>query len=550
MTKHLLASALLLCLPAAMPAQPGQPARIGIGVSERKLGLEEALRLALANNLELELERANISNANLAIDAARGAFDGIFRWQPGYERRNTPTSSLLFGADGKLAESFHNQNFSFVQRTPWHGGQFQASFINNRTATTNPFVGLNPTVNSQLGLFYTQPLARNRKTDRERAEIVVRSKLAGVAGVDLELRVTDMVVRTELAYWDVVAARQDISVKAESVEVAREQVARNKRMIDSGTLAPVELAAAEAERERRLETYYGAVGALTTSENVLKALIAGDRGDPIWKEAIVPTEETSVDTPESDLAAALDKALSARPELRQIAMRNEVNQTQTDLARDQLRPQVNLVAGYTSTGLGGAQASTSNPFSEANAATATRLNELSRLAGLPPLPITGFGTGVPASLVGGYGTALSNLFGLNFQSVQAGLAIDFNVRNRTAEATLAQTAVAERRLRLEKLRAEQAIEQQVRNALQSLETARQRIQASEASVKAAKEKLDSETRLFQSGESTNFFVLTRQNEYADSLRRLVVSRLDYNKAVALLHLATGTTLATHQIQAK
>jgi len=83
--------------------------------------------------------------------------------------------------------------------------------------------------------------------------------------------------------------------------------------------------------------------------------------------------------------------------------------------------------------------------------------------------------------------------------------------------------------------------------LQALQTARQRIAAAEASARAAKEKLDSEVRLFQSGESTNFLVLTRQNEYADSRRREVVARLDANKAVARLRQALGNTLEAHHI---
>ncbi|MEZ5352776.1 MAG: TolC family protein [Bryobacteraceae bacterium] len=533
-------------LTASAWAQQTAPERVGVGIIERRLRLDEALQLALRNNIELDIERTNVSNAQLAVDAARGAFDGVFRWQPGYERRNTPTSSLLFGADGKLAENFHNQNFTFVQRTPWHGGQVQASFLNNRTATTNPFVGLNPTVTSQFSLLYTQPLMRNRLIDRERAEIVVRSKNAEVTGVDLELRVVDVVVRTEMAYWDLVAARQDVTVKADSVAVAREQDARNRRMIESGTLAPVEQSASVAELERRLDTYHAAIGVVTETENALKTLIASGREDPIWKDVIIPVDENTSETPERDLGEAVTRAISKRPELRQNALRKQVNDVQADLAKDQLRPQVNLVGGYVSTGLAGSQSSTVNPFTASSLVTAARLNELSQLAGLAPLPPAG-GTGVPASLVGGYGSAVSNLFGGSYQSVQVGLSIDWNVRNRTAEATLGQTAVAERRLKLQRAQMEQGIEAQVRNSLQALETARQRIQASEASVKAAKEKLDSETRLYQSGESTNFFVLTRQNEYADSLRRLVVSRLDYNKAVARLHVALGTTLETHQV---
>jgi outer membrane protein TolC len=118
---------------------------------------------------------------------------------------------------------------------------------------------------------------------------------------------------------------------------------------------------------------------------------------------------------------------------------------------------------------------------------------------------------------------------------------------RTAEANLGQTLIDEKRIKLERARTEQAIEAQVRGALQGIQTARQRIAAAEASARAAKEKLDSEQRLYQTGESTNFLVLTRQNEYADSRHREVVARLDFNKSVARLEQALGTTLVTHNI---
>mgnify|MGYP006179728631 CR=1 FL=1 len=96
----------------------------------------------------------------------------------------------------------------------------------------------------------------------------------------------------------------------------------------------------------------------------------------------------------------------------------------------------------------------------------------------------------------------------------------------------------------------QGIEAQVRNAAQAIQTAKQRIAAAEASVRAAKEKLDSETRLFQTGESTNFLVLTRQNEYTDSRHRLLVAQLDFNRAVARLDQAIGQTLERHNVTVK
>jgi outer membrane protein TolC len=175
------------------------------------------------------------------------------------------------------------------------------------------------------------------------------------------------------------------------------------------------------------------------------------------------------------------------------------------------------------------------------------VNQLSALAGLAPLPVASAGT-TPGFLVGGYGTTLSNLFGGSFQGFQGGLSVELNTRNRTAEAGVQQAIIAERRLDLDKRRIEQIIAAQLRNALQSIDSAKQRIIAAEASSRAAQEKLDSEVRLFQTGESTNFLVLTRQNEAADSRRRAVVAHLEFNRALSRLRMADGSTLDHYQIK--
>ena len=125
--------------------------------------------------------------------------------------------------------------------------------------------------------------------------------------------------------------------------------------------------------------------------------------------------------------------------------------------------------------------------------------------------------------------------------------MDLTIRNRTANANYAQTVIGERRLKLEQARTEQLIEAEVRNSLQGIESSKQRITAANTSVRAAREKLESETRLYQTGESTNFLVLTRQNELADSRRRYILALLDFNKSVARLQQAVGNTLAENRI---
>jgi hydrophobic/amphiphilic exporter-1 (mainly G- bacteria), HAE1 family len=525
-----------------------QPARVGVGAVERRMTLKDAIELALAGNLDIEIQRSETASASAALRGARGAWDPTLRWTPTLDSRNTPTGSILMGAGGRLTEHSHAHNFQFRQRIPGRSTLFGVDFDNNRLTTTNPFQSLNPQFTSRLTFSVVQPLLRNRLVDRERAELKVRRKQLDMSEIDFELRAIDVVSRVQQAYWDLTAARQDARVKADAVEWAREQLARNRRMIEAGTLAPVELAASEAELERRLDAWYSATGFITEAENNLKAMLAVNRGDPLWNDQIVPVEESTLPPPEiHDVPEAVAEAVRRRPELRKLDEMNGINEVQKEQARDAVKPQVNLVGAFTNTGLSGSVSAGDNPITASQGAMVERLNLLSLQSGLTPLPAVSFG-GLPDSLVGGYGATLSNLFGGNYRSVSVGLAMDFNIRNTTAEANLAQAAIAERRLKLQRAQAEQTIGAQVRNAMQAMQTARQRIAAAEAGARAAGQKLESETRLFQTGESTNFLVLTRQNEYADARHRLTVAKLDYNKATVRLAQALGATLRDHGIQ--
>lgn len=539
-------------VPADRPAMrsipdPAAPTRVGVSITQRRLTLNDAIRMALENNLDIEIERTAVATAEQNVLAARGFFDPTFRWIPLFENRNTPVASVFQGAGGVLQDRFWNNTLQLSQTLPQWGTVGRLEFGSIRQTTTNPFTNFNPTLTSQLLIGITQPLVRGFRIDRNRAEIRIRQRRVDLSGVDLELRVIDVVARVEQAYYDLVAAREAVAVSEDLVALGREQLALNQRLVQAGTLAPVEISAAEAELQRRIDTWYSNLGALTEVENNLKLLIAPERIHSIWTDEILPLDVDPLKPPTDDLRDALETALARRTELKTLGVQAEINTINKELNLNLQKPEVSLVAQYSLSGLAGSVNTLPNPLANLNQPTTERLNQLSALAGLSPLPTSpGFGS-PPGFLVGGYGAALQNLFGGRYQSVQVGVQLDFNIRNRTAQATYGQTLIDEKRLRLEKARTEQLIQAQVRNAMQGIETARQRIQAAEVSARAAKEKLDSEIRLYQNGESTNFLVLTRQNEYADSRRRSVVARLDYNKSVARLEQALGTTLSSRQI---
>jgi HAE1 family hydrophobic/amphiphilic exporter-1 len=526
---------------------PSAPGRVGVSITQRKLALSEAIEMALANNLDIEIERTNRASAEQNALAARGFFDPAFRWTPLFETRNTPVASVFQGAGGKLTEGFQNSSLSLRQRFPKWGTQGRIDFVNYRQTTTNPFTNFNPAITSQLVIAVTQPIFRGLRIDRERAEIKIRQKRVDLAGVDLENRAIDVITRTQQAYYDLVAAREAVAVSQDLVALGREQLGLNERLVKAGTLAPIEISAAEAELQRRIDTLYSNLGMLTEVENALKVLIAPERSASIWVDELIPTDMEPLKPATDDLREAVETAVKRRPEMRSLDVQTGINQVEQELQSDLRKPEISFVGQYALSGLAGSLSAVTNPFTNLNAALNARVNDLSVANGMQPLPAgPSFGS-VPDFLVGGYGNSLSNMFTGRYQSFQVGAQIDFNIRNRAADANYANSLITAKRIKLERARSEQAIQAQVRNALQGIETARQRIQAAEASARAAKEKLDSEIRLYQTGESTNFLVLTRQNEYADSRRRSVVAHLDYNKSVTLLEQALGTTLSAHNI---
>lgn len=522
--------------------------RVGVSGEERRLTLNDAIQMALKNNLEIDIERLGLDTARSSTKLARGPFDPVVLWSPSYARRNNPTANSLFAADGKIAETETNLNLGVRQRTTFQGLGYNVDFTNQRLTTNNPFTALNPSVTPRLTFSLTLPLWRYRDTDSDRAQLRIRLRQQTQSRADFETRAIDAVTRAESAYWDLAAAIEDAVVAEYGVRLAREQHERNQRQVSAGTLAPVELSASEAELQRRIDSYVSSIGVIAIAENQLKTLVLSSNTDPLWGVRFTPVDRRTADAKVTDLPEASSLALKQRPELRSLASRFEQNEEQRKLAVSAGKPQLNLTAGYSNTGLAGtALPGAGGGFLTAFQPLFGRLNELSAAAGLAPLPPPSTGGGVPPAFIGGYGTALSNLFSGSYQSLVAGVNIEWNPRNRAAEASYEQAVINDRRLQLTRRQLEQAIVAEVRGALQALETARQRIEAARASERASLDKLESEIRLFQTGESTNFLVLTRQNELLDSRRRVVGAALLYNKAVARLDQAVGATFQTRGI---
>jgi HAE1 family hydrophobic/amphiphilic exporter-1 len=202
---------------------------------------------------------------------------------------------------------------------------------------------------------------------------------------------------------------------------------------------------------------------------------------------------------------------------------------------------------YGSVGLAGPLRIGENPITQSNILLTARVNQLSILAGLPPLPQTDFG-GINPDLIGGYGQSLANMFKNEFRAWRFGVNITLPLRNRTAEANLGRAVAEGKQIDVQRQRQQQAIEVEVRNALQAVETARKRVEAAKNSRINAELQYQSETRKFEAGQSTNYFVLDRQNALSASRGRELKALTDYTKAVAELQRAMSTTLSSNNVQ--
>jgi HAE1 family hydrophobic/amphiphilic exporter-1 len=510
--------------------------------------MREAVTMALENNRDIEVERINVQMNEFDLRAAKGFYDPIFKSSLFYDRRTEPVASLLAGGEnGKLQTTELVGAATLTQRLPWQGGSISATFDQSRATSQNLFYALNPQFTTNLSFEFVQPLGRNRRVDSARREIKIAKKRLDISDSEFRQKAIEIIAKAQATYWDLVFARRDEEIKRESVALARTQLEHNQRLVDQGTMAPVDVISARVEVERRTDEAEAAMEAVQRAENALKTLMVQPGNNELWSIVIIPAEQPQLD-PSALLpfADAVRLAFQHRPEMEQYRLRNELNRIDVEYFRDQTKPQIDFVAGYGTTGLAGSERTTTNPITASNELLFARVNQLSQLAGLPAIAPT-FQNGVPSRLVGGYGQSLENLFRNEYRTWRFGVNISLPLGNRTAKAQLGRALAEGRQLDAKRERTEQMIEAEVRNALQAIETARRRVEAAKNSRANAELQYTSEKRRFDGGLSTNFFVLDRQNALSAARGRELKALTDYNKAVTELERALSTTLSNNNI---
>lgn len=525
--------------------------RVGVDMGEqRALSVREVIQMALENNKEIEVARQNVRGAEFDLQAARGVYDPRFLTNSYYERTETPAASFLSGTSaGSVTQSGFFSSSSVQGLAPKFGGGYRVDFVNNRVTTNNLFAALNPQYPTSLTFSYTQPLLRGRGFDLSRRQIEIAKKSLSLTDAQFRQRVTDIIIAAQRSYWDLVYALRNLQIQREAVGDARKQLEHNKRLVNEGMLAPIDVVAAEAQISGFEQSVYSALDDVGRAENNLKSLVAENREAPIWRSAIVPSESVELAPPQVALADAMQYALKSRPELSSSDVAREINEIEQRFAREQTKPQVDLIASYSMVGLAGAQTSSTgtNPLTAQNAQIRQRINELSGIVGLQPLPEPPVQQ-LPGELVGGEFQSLANLALNRYTNFRAGVTVNLPFRNTTAKAQYGRTLVDAERIRTQREQLEQLIQVDVRNALQQVRTAESRLRAAASARSASEQQYASEQRKLDAGQSTVFLVLERQTQLATARGNELRAQTELNKAIAELQRATGNALEQNRVE--
>jgi len=252
-------------------------------ISQRTVTLQEMLEMALAKNLDITLSKQSNEISRFNTRAAKGFFDPRFVSQATGDKTRSPNVSVF-----TTAESTNNRTLAgslgFQGLMPAFGGSYSLALSGQRFTTDNSFALLSPQNNANLSFSVTQPLLRGLAIDAPRRGLLLSRKNQEMTDVQLRMKSIDTVSMVSRAYWDLVFALKNLQVQKTAVSDAKKQLDHNRRLVEEGQLAPVDILAGETQVANLEQNLAEAVEIVTRAENYLKTLVGGGKDDEVWSQ--------------------------------------------------------------------------------------------------------------------------------------------------------------------------------------------------------------------------------------------------------------------------
>lgn len=535
---------------------PSSLVRVGVQTAQTvPLTLAEAIRRALENNNDIEISRDDVRFQETQVRSILGFYDHVFTATPNFSRSQST---------GQAATRDFRVSTNLTKNIMAGGGDYQVFFNNNRTenafaqaqVTSGTVTSSNSAIySSSLGVNYNQPLARNFRIDSTRRQVTIARKRLEQTESDFRLQATTTITNVQRAYWDYVFALRNQQNEVANVNLGKENLRQIEAKIEAGAAAPLERAEVATELANREGSLLLATQTVSIAENTLKQLVLRDPLSAEWQETFVPTDKPAFSLDPMNLDDAIKDAMDNRFELKRLKLQREINAVDIKYFKNQTKPQIDLNTQFY---LGGVSRSGTNSATTTSLITGSPdlflfngLNSTRTSLGLPVL--TNPSLVIPASpsfLFGGFNRSLANLFRGDAPNFQIGATISFPFRNRTAKANLDGARIQSDQLQAQTRSREQVVLVEVRNAVQAVETSRQRVLTARRARESAEIQLEGERKLYEAGKSTTFLLFQRENSLTNARNAEIRAETDYNKALADLQRVTSTAFRANNIIVK
>jgi len=487
-----------------------------------QLSAEDALRLALQNNTDIAVERYNPYFSLWGIQQGKAVLNPSILFSTNLNRTVTPATSPLQGA----ATVFNLATlYNVTVHKPFEPGlDVDVTFTTARARTNSTFSSLNPSLTPELSINFTQHLLKDYgRLPRGRFLLIARNNYS-ISEQAFEAQVRDIVTSVLNAYWDVVYYDEDIKVKEYSRKLAEMVLDQNKIQAEVGTMAALDVVQAEAEVAARQEALVQSRFNKRVAEDQLKKLIS-TRPDPgVITAPIVPLSKPEPPAqPLPDVKTAIQRALDTRQEIKQLLTTQENNKIQMNFTRNQLRPTLDLVAGYSQNGLGGDLI----------------LRDYS--GGIFNAPIIGIQPG-------GFWDSLDSLFSRRYLGYVLGFTLKIPIGNDDARASSAQAQIVYKQGEARIASQRQAIALEVRQDYENIELNQALLKTSEVTVRYQQQRVQGEQDKYALGATTTLSIIQAQRDLQDAQSRLLQAKINLIKGRVALDKAIGDTLGAHNIE--
>jgi outer membrane protein len=406
------------------------------------------------------------------------------------------------------------------------GGYFELGWNNLRQSVNNPLLSYNPAISSSFGLTFTQPLLRGFGPAVNRRYIRIAQNNRRIADYVFRQQVIATVSGIVRLYWDLASLNEDTRVRQEAVMSAEQLLNDNRNQVETGTAAPIDVTRAQAELSRRRRDLAVARSLVRQQEAVVKDYLTRSRLDSTLANApIVLTDRMAL--PAHDPIEPLEDLVQ-----RAMQVRPDIAQARLQITNSEMSLQGSRSALRPAVDLVGRVANNG-------------------LVGNPNVPGIGNALipvgGTPA-LIGGYGDALSQLLSRDFPDYGIGVQLTIPLRNRTARADVVrdQLTVRQQQIRLQQL--EKQIRLEITNALIAVEQARQSYEAVRSERILQEQTLAAEQEKLEVGATTSFYVIQYQRDLAGARSAEVSALASYEKARTALQRSVGTILEDYSVQ--